>query len=195
MAYIEENAPAALERAMEGISRIATIVGAMKEFAHPDLRDKNPADLNKALQTTLTISRNEYKLIADVRTDLADIPPVTCHIGEINQVFLNLIVNAAHAIAAAQAGNGKRGLIRIRTRHDGSSVRVEIEDTGCGIPVDIRDRIFDPFFTTKPVGQGTGQGLAIARSVVVEKHGGLLTCESQVGVGTTFTVLLPVTPP
>ncbi|MGD0836494.1 MAG: PAS domain S-box protein [Polyangia bacterium] len=192
LAYLEENGAAAFARAEEGISRIAAIVRAMKEFAHPDQRDKEPADINRALQATLTIAKNEYKYVADVETVLGDIPLVKCHLGDINQVFLNLLVNAAHAIFAVVGKSGKRGKIIARTVREGGDVRIDVTDTGCGIPNEIKDRIFDPFFTTKEVGRGTGQGLAIARSIVATKHQGSLTFESEVGKGTTFTVRLPV---
>jgi PAS domain S-box-containing protein len=193
LAYIEENAPTAFARASDGIARISGIVGAMKEFAHPAHREKSLADLNRALKATLTISRNEYKYVADIETEFGDLPPVMCHIGDINQVFLNLLVNAAHAIADAGSTSDKLGRIRVRSAPEGKAqVRIEIEDTGCGIPAEIRDRIFDPFFTTKEVGRGTGQGLAIARNIVVDQHHGSLTFESEVGKGTTFTILLPV---
>jgi PAS domain S-box-containing protein len=190
--YIEENAPAAFERALDGITRVSTIVKAMKEFAHPDQREKNSVDLNHALQTTLTIAKNEYKYVADIETELGELPPVMCHIGDVNQVFLNLLVNAAHAISDVVKGTDKRGTIRIQTRTDGDNAIILISDTGSGIPEAIRDRIFEPFFTTKEVGRGSGQGLAIARSVVVDKHGGSLTFESEVGKGTTFIIRLPI---
>jgi signal transduction histidine kinase len=190
--YVEQNAPAACERARDGIARIAAIVGAMKEFAHPDQREKAPADLNRALRTTLVIARNEYKYVADVETDLGEIPAVLCHVGDINQVFLNLLVNAAHAISDVVKERGDRGKIRVRTRQDDDRVCIEISDTGCGIPEAIGERIYDPFFTTKEVGRGSGQGLAIARSIVVDRHGGLLSHDSEVGKGTTFKILLPV---
>jgi signal transduction histidine kinase len=191
--FVKESAPLAFDGALEGISRISRLVGAMKEFAHPDRRDKSAADLNRALNATLTLAANEYKYVAEVETDLAEIPPVMCHLGELNQVFLNLIVNAAHAIAdAVGSSGGGKGCIRVRTAHEDGRVRIEIADTGCGIPEGIRERVFDPFFTTKPVGQGSGQGLAIARSIVVDKHGGTLTFESEVDRGTKFTILLPV---
>jgi PAS domain S-box-containing protein len=192
LAYIEQNAPAACDRAHEGIARIAAIVGAMKEFAHPDQREKTPADLNRALGTTLVIARNEYKYVADVETDLGDIPAVLCHVGDMNQVFLNLLVNAAHAISDVVKGSGAKGKIRVRTRQDDNRVCIEISDTGCGIPEALGERIYDPFFTTKEVGRGSGQGLAIARSIVVDKHGGLLSYDSEVGQGTTFRILLPI---
>jgi signal transduction histidine kinase len=164
----------------------------MKEFAHPDQNEKAPADLNQALQTTLNIARNEYKYVAEITTEFGELPLVRCHVGDLNQVFLNLIVNAAHAIGDRVGQRGSKGTIRIRTLREGDSVRIDIADTGSGIPASIRHRIFDPFFTTKEVGKGTGQGLAIARSIVVTKHHGSLTFDSEVGQGTTFTILLPM---
>jgi signal transduction histidine kinase len=164
----------------------------MKEFAHPDQKEKVSADLNRALQTTLNIARNEYKYVADVATEFGDLPPVFCHVGDLNQVFLNLIVNAAHAIGDVVRQSGRKGTIRIRTSQEGGLARIDIADTGAGIPEAIRQRVFEPFFTTKEVGKGTGQGLAIARSIVVSKHGGTLMFESEVGKGTTFTIRLPI---
>ncbi len=164
----------------------------MKEFAHPDQKEKVLADLNRALSTTLTVARNEYKYVADVETDLGELPLVPCLVGELNQVFLNLIVNAAHAIEAALAGTQGRGTIRVSTRREDDAVVIAVSDTGTGIPEEIRGRVFEPFFTTKEVGKGTGQGLAIARSVVVDKHGGKLTFETVPGRGTTFFVRLPL---
>jgi signal transduction histidine kinase len=190
--YTKENVPDAILRARDGVSRIATIVSAMKEFAHPDTRQKTSSDLNRAIETTLTIARNEYRYVADVETEFGELPLVFCHLGDLNQVFLNLIVNAGHAIADVVKDSDSKGRITVRTAHEGDSVRIEIADTGCGIPEAIRDRIFDPFFTTKVVGRGSGQGLAIARSIVVDKHGGTLGFTSEVGKGTTFTVVLPV---
>jgi signal transduction histidine kinase len=192
LAYVEENAPAAFDRALEGILRISSLVSAMKEFAQPDIREKSLADLNRALQTTLTVAANEYKSVADVETDLAELPSVRCHLGDLNQVFLSLIVNAAQAIADVVGTSGARGRILVRSARDGDHVRVDIHDTGCGIPDAIRERIFDPFFTTKEVGRGSGQGLAIAHSVVVDKHGGSLTFDSTVGKGSVFTIRLPI---
>jgi signal transduction histidine kinase len=190
--FLEANVPAGFARCVDGVARISTIVRAMKEFAHPDQREQQPADLNQALRTTLTIARNEFKYVADAETDLGELPPVLCHVGDLNQVFLNLIVNAAHAIAEAAGPDRRRGLIRIRTAREGDQVRIDVSDTGAGIPVAVRHRIFEPFFTTKAVGKGTGQGLAIARSIVVDKHGGSLAFESELGKGTTFTVRLPI---
>jgi signal transduction histidine kinase len=190
LGYIEENAPPAFERALEGVARVATIVGAMKEFSHVDRRERAAADLNRALMNTLTIARNEYKHVADTELDLGDLPQVMCNVGEVNQVFLNLLVNAAHAIADVVKDSGQKGCIRLVSRAERDSVVVSISDTGTGIPEAVRDRVFDPFFTTKAVGRGTGQGLAIARSVV-DKHGGTLSFESEMGRGTTFYVRLP----
>jgi PAS domain S-box-containing protein len=190
--YLEANAPGSFESCQDGISRISTIVRAMKEFAHPDQKEKVPANLNQALQTTLAIARNEYKYVAQVVTELGDLPLVLCHIGDLNQVFLNLIVNAAHAIGDVVGTSGGKGTIRIKTSQEGTVARIDIADTGAGIPEAIRQRIFEPFFTTKEVGRGTGQGLTIARSAVVTKHGGSLTFESAVGKGTTFTIRLPI---
>jgi signal transduction histidine kinase len=164
----------------------------MKEFSHPDNNEKAPADLNAAIANTLTIARNEYKYVADVETDFADLPPIRCHIGALNQVFLNLLVNAAHAIGDATEKRGKRGVIRVRTRLEPEHVRIEIEDTGSGIPEAVRGRIFEPFFTTKEVGKGTGQGLTLAHGIVVKRHNGTLTFESEEGKGTTFFVRLPL---
>jgi len=174
------------------VERVVSIVRAMKEFAHPDSKEMVSADINRALLNTLTVARNELKYVADIETSLGDLPPVVCSIGDINQVFLNLLVNSAHAIADVVQGTGKKGTIQVHTQAEGSTVLITISDTGGGIPEAIFERIFDPFFTTKEVGRGTGQGLAIARSVVVDRHRGKLTFESKLGEGTTFYVRLPV---
>jgi len=193
--YLIENVPKALDRALEGLDRVAGIVRSMRQFAHPDQQEMSGVDLNRNLESTLIISKNEYKYVATVETELGLLPPVLCFGGDLNQVFLNLIVNAAHAIESKVRGTSEKGVIRIRTRQVGDEVVVTIEDTGTGIPEDVRDRIFEPFFTTKEVGRGTGQGLAIARSTVMDKHGGSLEFETTVGVGTTFTIRLPIEGP
>lgn len=190
--FLQEEVPKAFERAFDGISRVSTIVKAMKEFAHPDRREKSLADLNQALKNTLTISRNEYKYAAVIETDLGDIPQIPCHLGDLNQVFLNLIVNASDAIKEKMGDDSLQGIIRIETEQKEDFVKIKFKDNGCGIPHEIRDRIFDPFFTTKGVGKGSGQGLAIARSIVVDKHFGSFTCESEVGQGTQFTISVPI---
>jgi PAS domain S-box-containing protein len=191
-AYMLEEIPKALTQTLDGVTRVATSVRAMKDFAHPESKEKAATDLNKALLSTLTVARNELKYVADVETDLGELPLVVCNISDLNQVFLNLLVNAAHAIGEVVKGTREKGKIRIRTVAEGKTVLITITDTGCGIPEGIRSKVFDPFFTTKEVGRGTGQGLAIARSVVVERHKGSLTFESEVGKGTTFYVRLPV---
>jgi two-component system NtrC family sensor kinase len=190
--YLDASVPGSIDCCLDGISRISTIVRAMKEFAHPGRRENAPADLNHALQNTLTIARNEYKYVADVTTELGELPLVLCHVGDLNQAFLNLIVNAAHAIGDVVGQGQTKGRIRIKTLREGDSVRIDIADTGSGIPESIRHRIFDPFFTTKAVGKGSGQGLAIARSIVVSKHHGSLTFASEAGKGTTFMIRLPI---
>jgi two-component system NtrC family sensor kinase len=195
LGYLLENIPKALDRSLEGLTRIATIVRSMKEFAHPDQTAMTEIDLNRAIQSTLVIAKSEYKCVAEVDTDFGDLPLVTCHGGEVNQVVLNLIVNAAHAIGDVVQGTDRKGTIAIQTRHEGAFVAIRIADTGGGIPEAVRDRIFDPFFTTKAVGKGTGQGLTIARAAIVERHLGDLTFETEVGVGTTFIIRLSITGP
>jgi signal transduction histidine kinase len=188
--YLTEHLPEALDQSQTGIERITAIVRSVKEFAHPDRNAVKLVDLNAAVQSTLTIARFEYKDVADVVTELGTLPLVSCNGGEINQVILNLVVNAAHAIGDGVAAGRPRGHIVVSTRHGDGCVVLQIRDTGVGIPPAIHDRIFDPFFTTKAIGRGTGQGLAIAHAVV-RKHGGTITFASEVGVGTTFTIRLP----
>jgi len=191
--YLSKEIPLAVQQSLQGVSHVSRIVNAMKEFSHPGSKEKEALDLNHAIEMTVTVARNEWKYVAEMATDFApDLPPVLCLPGEFNQVILNLIINAAHAIGdVVKKVEGSKGTIRISTRLDGDWVEVRISDTGTGIPEEIRHRIFDPFFTTKGVGKGTGQGLAIARSVIVDKHGGTLTFETEVGRGTTFIIRLP----
>jgi signal transduction histidine kinase len=193
--FLLDNLPQSLELAQEGLSRVATIVHSIKEFAHPDAAEMKRIDLNRAVETTLAIARNEYTSVAEVETDLGELPLVNCHGGELNQVLLNLIVNAAHTIEDAVRHTSKKGRITIRTHRAGDYAVVSVSDTGAGIPLDIRNRVFDPFFTTKEVGKGTGQGLAIARSVIVKRHGGEISFETELGRGTTFLVKVPIRSP
>ncbi|RME33569.1 MAG: PAS domain S-box protein [Gammaproteobacteria bacterium] len=186
--FVMEDIPAAIEQGLEGIGRVAEIVRAMKDFSHMDSARISTIDLNRALENTLLVARNEYKYVADVETDFAELPAVECHASELNQVFLNLLVNAAHAIADK---GPERGRITLRTRPVADGVEIRISDTGTGIPASILDRIFDPFFTTKEVGRGTGQGLAIAYQVI-RKHGGRIEVETEEGKGTTFVIRLPL---
>lgn len=196
LGFLREQIPAALEQSQEGLSRIATIVSAMKEFSHPSAGEKEPIDIADIVRTSVTVARNEWKYVADLETDFAAcLPPVPCLRDEIGQAVLNLVVNAAHAIAAKMAGERReKGVIRIHTACVDEFAELRVSDTGTGIPARIRDRIFDPFFTTKPVGQGTGQGLAIVYSTVVEKHAGQVFFETEEGRGTTFVVRLPLQP-
>jgi two-component system NtrC family sensor kinase len=189
---LRQDLPPALTRMAEGLSRIAEIVRSMKDFSHADQDAICQVDLNHALRSTLVVARSEYKMVADIHTEFGELPKIECHGGQINQVFLNLIMNSAHAIADVVKNTGGRGLITLRTRVDGDHVVVEVQDTGGGIPDTIRERIFDPFFTTKEVGRGTGQGLAVARNVIVKGHGGSLDFASVAGQGTTFTIRLPL---
>ena len=194
--YLVSEIPVAILQSGEGISRVGAIVRAMKEFAHPGSQEKTEVDLNNAIMSTITVSSNEWKYVADLHTHLdPSLPLVPCLLGEFNQVVLNIIVNAAHAIANAVKDTVSKGTITVSTSCVENQAEIRIADTGHGIPESIRTKIFDPFFTTKEVGKGTGQGLAIARSVVVDKHGGSITIESDVGRGTTFVIRLPLRAP
>ena len=194
LAYLEEEIPVALQQTLKGVDRIAKIVQAMKIFSHPGLITKEPTDINKEIEKTITITRNEWKYVARMETDFdSNLPPVPCFRAELNQVILNMIVNAAHAIAEANGDNSsEQGIIRIRTYHKDNWAKIRISDTGAGIPQEIRHKIFDLFFTTKGPGEGSGQGLAISHSVIVEKHKGTLDLESQEGKGTSFIIGLPL---
>jgi PAS domain S-box-containing protein len=190
--YLKKHIPKAFERSIEGLERVATIVRSMKEFAHPAQKEMAPVDLNRAIGATLTVARNEYKYVANLETDFGELPHVTCHVNEINQVVLNIVVNAAHAIADIVKDTSEKGAIRVATRRDGPTAVISISDTGGGIPESIRHRIFDPFFTTKEVGRGTGQGLAIAWTAIRDKHRGELFFETELGKGTTFLIRIPI---
>jgi signal transduction histidine kinase len=189
--FLRDEVPRAIERTIEGAERVATIVRAMKEFSHPDASEKMPADVNRALQNMLMIARNEYKYVATVDLQCGELPEVMCNVGELSQVFLNLVVNAAHALADA-GRDTESGRITIKSALVEGWAEFSFEDNGCGIPQDIVGKIYDPFFTTKEVGRGTGQGLAIARSIVVDKHAGRISVKSTPGKGTCFTLRLPV---
>lgn len=192
--YLREEIPNAVQQSLEGVERVAEIVRAMKEFAHPGTAQKQRIDLNQAIASTLTVCRNEWKYVAGVVTDFdTDLPLVPCYPTELNQAILNMVVNAAQAIAEVAPKDGpERGTITIRTRRDGDWAEVRIEDTGPGIAPEVQSKIFEPFFTTKPVGRGSGQGLAIVHATVVNKHGGSVRVESTPGHGATFIVRLPL---
>lgn len=192
--YLITEIPNALQQALEGVSRIAKIVQSMKDFAHPGSNEKKATDLNRAIESTITVARNEWKYVADLETEYDEmLPPIPCLVGELNQVILNMIINASHAITdvVGTVGNDK-GLIKISTKRQGDWAEIRVSDSGAGIPEPIRKKIFDPFFTTKEVGKGTGQGLAISHNVIVEKHKGTIEVESEVGKGTTFIIRLPI---
>ena len=192
--YLCERIPSAFDRTVDGIGRVTSIVKAMKRFSHASSAEATPANLNEALETTLAVCRNEYKYVADVDLELGDLPLVTCNVGELNQVFLNLIINAAQAIGEIADGSKRRGTIRIVTRVDDEEVSIEVADDGPGIPPELLDRIYEPFFTTKEIGQGSGQGLAIARTTM-EHHHGSIECSSVPGSGTKFTLRIPLQRP
>jgi PAS domain S-box-containing protein len=189
--YLAQQLPKALERSLDGLKRVAEIVRSMRELAHPDRPEMSEVDVNHVIRNALVVARAEYKYVAEVDTDLAPLPPVRCHAGELNQVMLNLLVNASHAIADVVAGSGSRGQISVATRLHGEVVVISVRDTGGGIPENIRHRIFEPFFTTKEVGRGTGQGLAISHNIIVKRHGGSIECDSELGKGTVFHLRLP----
>lgn len=193
--YLTEEIPTALKQSSEGINRVTKIVRAMKEFSHPGNTEKSPTDLNAIIENTVTVASNEWKYSADIQLNLApDLPLIPCFSDEMGQVFLNIIVNAAHAIAEKFGDNpeNKKGTIEITSTQDGDLVEVRIKDDGPGMLDIVKDRIFDPFFTTKEVGKGTGQGLAIVHDVVTGIHKGTIAVDSDVGRGTTFIIRLPV---
>ena len=184
--FMKEDAVSLLEESAEGIRRVRQIVQDLKDFSHVDEAQWQWADLHKGLNSTINIVNNEIKYVADVVKEYGLIPEVQCLASQLNQVFLNMLINASHAI------KGERGVITIRTGQvDGQSVFVEIADNGCGMAPEVVSRIFDPFFTTKPVGKGTGLGLSLAYSIM-NKHKGRIDVRSQVGEGTTFRMTLPI---
>ncbi len=196
--FLIEEIPVAIDEALQGTERISKIVRAMKEFSHPGTNNNKPepTNLNHAIETTITVARSEWKHVADMVTELDPLlPMVPVFVGEFNQVVLNLLVNAAHAITEAFSGGQRKGTITVSTRQDGDWAEVRVRDNGAGIPEKIRHHIFEPFFTTKGVGKGTGQGLTLAHSVIVRKHAGVLRFETETGQGTCFIIRLPLSPP
>jgi signal transduction histidine kinase len=190
--FIAEEVPRAIAQGLDGARRVADIVRAMKEFSHPDSAEKTAADLNKGIASTITVARNEWKYVAEVVTNFDEtLPPVICYPGEVNQVILNLLVNAAQSIKEKER-EGKKGKITVCTRMGGEFAEIAITDTGVGIAEEIQSRVYEPFFTTKEVGKGSGQGLTFAHSVIVKKHHGKLWFETELGRGTTFVIQLPI---
>ncbi len=192
--FLSGEVPKALDQALDGVERISKIVRSMRDFAHPGSNDFKPTDLNKAIESTITIASNEWKYVADIITNYdPNLPLVPCLASEFNQVILNIIVNAAHAIADRyDHGEKGKGTINVETNSAGNRVLIKVADTGTGMTEDVKKKVFDPFFTTKEVGRGTGQGLAISHRVIVEKHQGSIEVESTPGRGTVFTIELPV---
>ncbi len=190
--FLLDESPRALEQSVEGVARVTAIVSAMKKFSHPGGEDKTLVDINAAVENTVIVAKNEWKYVADVELALdRSLPPVLCLPGDFNQVLLNILVNAAHAVAEKVKATAEKGRIVITTEADGEYLKLSVSDSGTGIPEENRPKIFDPFFTTKEVGKGTGQGLAITHNIVVVKHGGSIDFESEPGLGTTFTVRIP----
>jgi signal transduction histidine kinase/HAMP domain-containing protein len=194
LSYLVEEIPRALDSAHEGLTRVATIVRSLKEFARPETHGMTEIDLNSAVESTLVVASNEYRYVADVETHFDDLPSVVCHASEISQAVLNIVINAAQAIGEVVKSSGAKGRIIVRTRRDGDLVIISISDTGAGIPKHLQARIFDPFFTTRDVGKGTGQGLTFARATIVDRHGGELIVESEGGRGAAFHIRLPMRP-
>ncbi len=192
--FLQVEIPQAIEQSLEGIQRVGKIVRAMREFSHPGSEEKKAIDINKAIETTITVARNEWKYVAEMETHFdAALPFVLCHAGEFNQVILNLLINATQAIAHVNRESAwEKGKIVVSTARDGDWVEISISDTGGGIAEAVRSRVFEPFFTTKPVGKGTGQGLAPAHTAIVRRHGGKIWFESEVGKGTTFYIRIPL---
>ena len=188
--YLAEEVPVAVRQTLEGVDRVGSIVQSMKAFSYKDSAASR-ADLNEALRSTVTVATNETKYVADVELDLRELPAVVCHVGDLSQVFLNLLVNAADALTTT----GRRGRIQVRSRAEGDWVVLTFQDDGPGVPSHIREKVFEPFFTTKEVGRGTGQGLALARSIVHERHEGVLTLSEAPGGGAVFEIRLPVDGP
>ncbi len=190
--YIADEAPQAIQQSIEGLKRIADIVLAVKKFSHPTSSGKIKNDLNDIIRTTSTVSKNQWKYVAELDLKLDEnLPKIFGNAGELNQVFLNLIVNAAHAIEDGGKENSP-GLITIETRKRNAAVECRISDNGTGIPKEVIAKVFDPFFTTKDPGRGTGQGLAIAHSIVTQSHNGEISIESKTGEGTTFILTFPI---
>lgn len=194
MQYLSQEVPVAIDQSLDGVQRVSKIVKSMKEFSHPGSDEMEMTDLNHAIENTVTVARNEWKYVADLKMNFDEsLPQVPCNPGELNQVFLNMIINASHAISDVLGDHPQgRGEITITTLKKDDNVQIKIQDTGSGIPKKIRDKIFDPFFTTKEVGKGTGQGLAISHSVIVDKHKGKIDIKSEKNKGTCFTISLPL---
>lgn len=199
MEYLMGEIPETITQCLEGIESISQIVRSMKALSHPGTDEKIAVDINKAIENIITVTRNEWKFVAEVSTNLdSSLPLIFCLPGELNQVILNIIINSVHSIeevlkdSSEKGSSEKKRKIEISTHFNKGDVEIHISDAGGGIPDNIKDKVFDPFFTTKQVNKGTGQGLAISHNVIVEKHNGSITFESEEGKGTTFKIRLPI---
>ena len=191
--FIRQEVPEALVQSLIGIERVSTIVKAMKEFSHPGEATKTAVDINEGLQSSITVSRNEWRYIAEVTTDLdKELPLIMGYPGDLNQAFLNIIVNAAHAIQSRSDDQTSLGKIHIATRRCQEHIQITIADNGCGIPISDHQKVFEPFYTTKQIGKGTGQGLAVVHTVIAEMHQGEINIQSEVGAGTKLEIRLPI---
>jgi signal transduction histidine kinase len=191
--FLVNEIPCAIDQSLEGVLRVSKIVRAMRDFSHPASENKVQTDINRAIETTITVATNEWKDVASIMLDLdPTLPTVLCLPGELQQALLNIIVNAAQSIAEVVGQTKEKGTIRVSTRTVDGYLEIRIADTGTGIREEHQQRIFEPFFTTKDVGKGTGQGLAIAYSVIAQQHNGRMWFETQVGKGTTFIIQLPM---
>jgi len=194
LTFLLDEIPLAIEQALDGVATITKIVSALKEFSHPGSQQRTQADINKGIRNTVTVARNEWKYVATVSLDF-DEPSIVvpCYPGDINQAVLNMVINAAHAIGDdPDRDSGAMGKINVRTACNWPWAEIHISDDGPGIPQEHLARIFDPFFTTKEIGRGTGQGLAIVRSIVVDKHNGEIEVSSHEGQGTSFRIRIPL---
>lgn len=190
--YLAEEAPQAISQSLDGLKRIAEIVLAVKKFSYPTSSSQTENDINEIIRTTTTVSKNQWKYIANLELDLdEDIPMILSNAGELNQVFLNLVVNAAHAIED-KLDKSSQGHIKIQTKSNDSTIECRVSDNGSGMTKDVAKKIFDPFFTTKDPGRGTGQGLSIVNTIVSLSHGGDIRVESEVGKGTDFILTFPL---
>jgi len=189
--FLIDEIPESISQASEGLARVSTIVQAVKQFAHPGSQERQEFDANQAIESTIEVARGQWKYITELKTHFGDnLPKLDGHLGEFNQIILNLIVNAAQAIE--ESGRGNEGLIQISTRSVDHNLVVDVNDNGCGIPKSIQDRVFEPFFTTKDVGKGTGQGLALCYRIVTQSFNGTIELISEEGQGTTFSLGFPI---
>ncbi|MFT6750200.1 MAG: two-component system NtrC family sensor kinase [Candidatus Azotimanducaceae bacterium] len=190
--FIEQEVPLALNQCSEGLTHISRIVQAMKNFSHPGESDKAPSNINQLIDNVIVISTSEWKYVAEIQRDYEpELEIISCESSSSNQVFLNLIVNAAHAIDEKFGETQVQGLIRITTKNSDDGTEILIQDNGIGMSADVKQKIYNPFFTTKEVGKGSGQGLAISYATIVENHGGSIDVESTIGEVSVFIIRLP----